>query len=105
MQAVQVHLRGIISQWQPFVSLEPALLTTREKQLLHPPETVTPETRRKRYLYAINSASHPRIIETRKRVQCISSITHFHWEKLIDSDLRQLKSSHKPIKQQNSRIR
>jgi OOP family OmpA-OmpF porin len=100
MQAVEVNPKAVISQWKPYVSLEPALLTARAKQLLKPPETVSLKLDENGILSATGSAPHQWIAETRKRVQIIPGINQFQENNLIDTDLRQLESSKKYIEKQ-----
>ncbi len=100
MQAEQVNPKAVISQWRPYISLEPALLTVRVKQLLQPPETVSLKVDENGILYATGSAPHQWIVETRKRVGMIPGINQFQEENLIDTDLRQLESHKKQIEKQ-----
>ncbi len=96
-KAANVNPKALVTQWKPYVSLEPALLAARVKQLLKPPKTVTLKLDENGILHVTGSAPHQWIVETQRRVQVIPGITQFRKEKLIDADLRQLGSSKKQI--------
>jgi len=100
LQEAQVNPKAVVSQWEPYLSLHPNLLTARVKQLLQPPETVSLSVDKNGILYAKGSAPHQWIVETRKRVQVIPGITKFNEENLIAPDLGQLESSKKNIEKQ-----
>lgn len=100
MQATGVNSQAVFSQWQPYLSLEPALLAARAKQLLQPPETVSLEVDENGILYASGSAAREWVVQTRQRVQLIPGITQFRAEQLSHTAFKKLESSREQIEKQ-----
>ena len=90
IQAAKLNPKTVISQWKPYISLEPVLLTARVKKMLKPPVTVSLKVDENGILYAYGSASHQWIVETRKRAQFISGINQFQEKDLLDLNLNKL---------------
>ncbi|MCA1992550.1 MAG: OmpA family protein, partial [Coleofasciculus sp. S288] len=100
LKAAHVNPKAVITEWEPFSSLDPALLAARAKQLLRAPDTVSLKADTNGILYATGSAPHQWIAETRKWVQFIPGITQFWDKNLIDADVKQLKSSEAQLEKQ-----
>lgn len=83
MQLVKVNPQTVVSQWKPYISLEPTLLTARVEKMLKPPKTVSLIVDENGTLYAKGSASLEWIMETRKKVQFIPGINQFQERELI----------------------
>jgi OOP family OmpA-OmpF porin len=83
VKSVKLNPENVVSQWKPYVSLEPALLTARVKKMLKPPKTVSLKVDENGILYAKGSASQQWIMETRKRVQFIPGINQFQERELV----------------------
>jgi len=89
MQAAKLNPKTVISQWKPYISLEPVLLTARVKKLLKPPVTVSLTVDENGILYATGSAPQQWIVETRKRIEVIPGINQFQEKDLVNSNLNQ----------------
>jgi hypothetical protein len=83
MKSVQIKPENVVSQWKPYISLEPALLTSRVNKMLKPPKTVSLKVDENGTLYAKGSASRQWIMETRQKVQFIPGINQFQERELI----------------------
>lgn len=83
MQLVKVNPQTVVSQWKPYISLEPALLTARVQKMLKPPKTVSLIVDENGTLYAKGSASLQWIMEARKKVPFIPGINQFQERELI----------------------
>lgn len=93
MQLVKLSPKTVASQWKPYISLEPALLTVRVNKMLKPPKTVFLEVDENGILYARGSASIQWIKETRKKVELIPGINQFQEKQLIGLSLNPNKST------------
>lgn len=88
VKSVKLNPENVVSQWKPYISLEPALLTARVEKMLKPPKTVFLKVDENGILYAKGSASPQWIMETRKKVQLIPGINQFQERELIGSGLK-----------------
>lgn len=100
MQTTKINPQDVISQWKPYISLEPALLLVRVKTLLQPPATVVLNIDENGMLSATGSASHKWIVSARKQLQMIPGVNQFQEKNLIDKDLIKFAYSQKQIEQQ-----
>lgn len=83
MKSVKLNPENVVSQWKPYISLEPALLTARVEKMLKPPKTVSLKVDENGVLSIKGSASVAWIKETRKKVELIPGINHFQEKELI----------------------
>ena len=99
MKQVNLNPDGVISRWEPYISLDSKLILKRARELLQPPKTVSLTVDENRILHATGYAPHQWIVETRERVRFISGITHFQ-ENLTETELKELESSKEQIEKQ-----
>lgn len=89
----------VITQWKPYISLEPQLIAKRAYLQLNPPKNVTLEVDENGVLYAIGSAPQQWILEMRKQAVMISGISKYDDTKLANFDITQLLSYQKQIEE------
>jgi OOP family OmpA-OmpF porin len=77
------------SHWEPYHSLTPQFVVTRANALLNPPATVTFRAERNT-LYAVGSAPHQWIVETRRLARVIPGVEQFSEAELVDANFSQL---------------
>ncbi|MBW4561599.1 MAG: OmpA family protein [Mojavia pulchra JT2-VF2] len=82
--------KTVISQWQPYLSLDPQLITIRSQELLQPPKTVTLKVDSNGILNATGFAPRQWILETRKLWRFIPGVAQFNDKKLQEIELSQL---------------
>jgi outer membrane protein OmpA-like peptidoglycan-associated protein len=100
IQSTNLNPKTIISQWQPYFSLEPLFTTKRVEKLLQPPTTVSLQIDNNGILYATGSAPQKWILETRKLWRFIPGVTQFQDTNLKASELSELELYKKQIEQQ-----
>ncbi len=100
IQSTNLNPKTVISQWQPYLSLEPQFITERVEKLLQPPKTVSLQIDNNGILSATGSAPRQWIIETRKLWRFIPVITQFQDKDLEEIELSKLKLYKKQIEQQ-----
>lgn len=101
MQETKLNPKTIISQWEPYLSLDPEIVAARANNLLQPPKTVSLRVDENSTLYASGFAPRKWILETRRLARTIPGINKFQEEKLIEKDIiNQLESSKKQIQKQ-----
>jgi hypothetical protein len=83
MKSAKLNPKKVVSQWKPYISLEPALLTARVEKMLKPPKTVSLKIDENGILHAKGFASVQWITETRRRVEFIPGINQFQEKELI----------------------
>ncbi|MDF5718786.1 MAG: OmpA family protein [Rhizonema sp. NSF051] len=91
--------KTIISQWRPYISLEPQCVTKRAEELLQPPKTVT-FMNDNGILQVSGSAPHRWILSARNLWRFIPGITKFQDKNLIELELNQLELYKKQIEQE-----
>jgi outer membrane protein OmpA-like peptidoglycan-associated protein len=89
----------VITQWKPYISLEPQLITKRAYLQLKPPKTVSLEVDENGVLYATGSAPQQWILDMRKQVAMISGISKYDDTKLDNFDVNQLQSYQNKIEE------
>jgi outer membrane protein OmpA-like peptidoglycan-associated protein len=89
----------VITQWKPYISLEPQLIAKRAYLQLNPPKNVTLEVDENGVLYAIGSAPQQWILDMRKQAVMISGISKYDDTKLANFDITQLLSYQKQIEE------
>ncbi|HEY9649990.1 MAG TPA: OmpA family protein, partial [Coleofasciculaceae cyanobacterium] len=99
LKAAQVNPNSVIMEWKPYLSLEPALLAARARQLLRAPDSVSLKADENGVLYARGSAPHQWIAQARQQVQLIPGITQFRTN-LTDTNLGKLQSLQKQVEKQ-----
>lgn len=82
----------IESHWEPYHSLTPQFVVTRAVALLNPPATVSFRVERNT-LYAMGSAPHQWIVETRRLARVIPGVEQFNEAGLVDTNFSQLLST------------
>jgi len=99
IQQTNLNPKTVISQWQPYLSLEPQFTTKRVKQLLHPPPTVSLQVDKNGILNATGYASRQWILQARKLWNFIPGITQFQDKNLREIELSQLEKYKTQIEQ------
>jgi outer membrane protein OmpA-like peptidoglycan-associated protein len=100
IQQANLNPEKVISQWQPYLSLDPQLVTIRSVQLLQPPKTVSLKVDHNSILYASGSAPRQWILETQKLWQFIPGVTQFNDDNLQEFELSQLELYKQQIEQE-----
>lgn len=90
----------VIGQWQPYLSLDPQLVTIRSEKLLLPPKTVSLTVDNNGILYATGYAPRQWIVETRKLWHFIPGVNQFNDANLQDIALKQLELYQQQIEQE-----
>ncbi|HIK06791.1 MAG TPA: OmpA family protein [Trichormus sp. M33_DOE_039] len=89
----------VITEWQPYLSLEPQLLTKRAEKFLQPPKTVVLQVDSNGILQASGDAPHQWIIATKKAWRYVPGITQFQDQHLLPSELQEIDLYQKQIEQ------
>ncbi|WGV25249.1 OmpA family protein [Halotia branconii] len=100
IQSTNLNPQTVISQWQPYFSLEPKFTTKRVEKLLQPPKTVSLKVDNNGILSASGSAPRQWIVEARKSWRFIPGITQFQDANLREIELRELELYKNQIEQQ-----
>ncbi len=100
IQPTNLNPKIVISQWQPYLSLEPQFTVKRVEQLLRPPQTVSLQVDHHGILNITGYAPRKWILEARKLWYFIPGITQFEDKNLVEIELRQLELYKKQIEQQ-----
>jgi len=79
----------IESHWEPYHSLTPQFVVTRANALLSPPPTVTFRVERN-MLFAVGSAPHRWIVETRRLARVIPGVEQLNETELVDTNFSEL---------------
>jgi len=90
IQQTNLNPKTVIANWQPYLSLEPELLTKRTAKLLQPPTTVSLQVDNNGILSATGYAPRQWISEAHKLWRFIPGITQFQDKNLLPSELREL---------------
>ncbi|MGF1938679.1 MAG: OmpA family protein [Nostoc sp. ChiQUE02] len=99
IEPTNINPKVVISQWKPYLSLEPEFTTKRVEQLLNPPQTVSLKVDNNGILNATGYAPRKWILEARKLWHFIPGITKFQGNNLVEIELSQLELSKKQIEQ------
>ncbi|MBW4685966.1 MAG: OmpA family protein [Komarekiella atlantica HA4396-MV6] len=100
IQQTNLNPKKIISQWKPYLSLEPQFTVKRVEQLLQPPKTVLLQVDNNGILQVTGFAPHRWILEARKLWHFIPGITQFKETKFVELEFRQLELYKKQIEQE-----
>ncbi|QLE54581.1 OmpA family protein [Nostoc sp. TCL26-01] len=100
LQQTKLNRQAIVSDWQPYLSLEPQLIIKRANQLLQPPPTVSLKIDHQGILTANGSAPRQWILATRKLWSFIPGITQFKDKNLVETELADFASYKQQIEQQ-----
>ncbi|MFN6465262.1 MAG: OmpA family protein [Nostoc sp. DedVER02] len=100
IQATNINPKIVITQWQPYLSLEPQFTAKRVKKLLQPPQSVSLKIDNNGILNVTGYAPRKWILEARNLWRFIPGITQFQENNLVEIELRQLELSKKQIEQQ-----
>ncbi|MBD2339556.1 OmpA family protein [Calothrix sp. FACHB-156] len=100
IQQANINPKSVIGQWQPYISLDPQLITLRSEKLLQPPKTVTLKVEENGILNATGAASRQWISQARNLWRFIPGVTQFNDKNLQDIALIQLESYKQQIEQE-----
>ncbi|WP_392482885.1 OmpA family protein [Nostoc sp. C110] len=93
IQQTNLNPKIVISQWRPYLSLEPQFTAKRVEKLLHPPQTVSLRVDNNGILNVTGYARRKWILEARKLWVFIPGITQFQDQKLVEIELSELELS------------
>ncbi|WP_392530729.1 OmpA family protein [Nostoc sp. C117] len=99
IEQTNLNPKTVISQWKPYLSLEPEFTTKRAKELLHPPATASLKVDKNGILSATGYASRQWILEAQKLWYFIPGITQFQDKNIVEIELTQLEIYKKQIEQ------
>ncbi|MCP6757720.1 MAG: OmpA family protein [Fischerella sp. CENA71] len=99
MQQANINPKTVISQWQPYVSLEPQIIAKRAAQLLQTPKTVSLRVDPNGILYATGNAPRQWILEAKKSWRLIPGITQYIDKNLLELELQELQLYRQQIEQ------
>jgi outer membrane protein OmpA-like peptidoglycan-associated protein len=97
--ATNLKSQNIISNWQPYLSLESPFISKRIEALLQPPTTVSLQVDNNGILQATGSAPRQWILEARKLWRYVPGIIQFEEQNLVATELSQLESYKKQLEQ------
>ncbi|BAZ49973.1 OmpA/MotB domain-containing protein [Nostoc sp. NIES-4103] len=100
IQQANLNPKTVISQWKPYLSLEPELTIKRVNALLQPPKTVSFQLDNNGNLHATGYAPRQWILEARKLWRFIPGITQFQDKNIVDIELQHLQRYIKQIEQE-----
>lgn len=100
IQQANINPQKVISQWKPYLSLDPQLVTIRSAQLLQPPKTVSLKVDNNGILNATGSAPRQWILETQKLWRFIPGVSQFNDTNLQEFELSQLELYKQQIEQE-----
>ncbi|MGB5959571.1 MAG: OmpA family protein [Coleofasciculaceae cyanobacterium] len=100
LKATNIPRENVIENWKPYASLDTKFVTIRAKRLLQPPATVELTFAQDGTLTATGSAPKQWIIESRKILRALPSVTKFNEENLVPTDFKQIELSKKFIETQ-----
>ncbi|MBN3908363.1 MAG: OmpA family protein [Nostoc sp. NMS1] len=100
IQQTNLNPKIVISQWQPYLSLEPQFTAKRVEKLLHPPQTVSLKVDNNGILNATGYAPRKWILEARKLWKFIPGITEFQDQKLVEIELSEFDLSKRQIEKE-----
>jgi outer membrane protein OmpA-like peptidoglycan-associated protein len=99
IQQTNLNPKTVIGKWQPYLSLEPQLLTKRSVKLLQPPTTVVLQVDNNGILSATGYAPRQWILEAHKLWSFVPGVTQFQDKNLLPSELRELELAKKQIEE------
>ncbi|MCC5639593.1 OmpA family protein [Nostoc sp. CHAB 5844] len=97
IQQTNLNPKKVIGKWQPYLSLEPQLLTKRTAKLLQPPSTVALQVDNNGILSATGYAPRQWILEAHKLWRFVPGVTQFQDKNLLPNELRELEFAKKQI--------
>lgn len=100
IQQTNLDPKKIISQWKPYLSLEPQFTTKRVEELLQPPKTVSLQVDNSGTLQVTGFAPRRWILEARKLWHFIPGIIQFKEQNFVEIELKQLELYKKQIEQE-----
>ncbi|MEA5602173.1 OmpA family protein [Nostoc sp. UHCC 0252] len=99
IQQTNLNPKIVITQWQPYLSLEPQFIAKRVEKLLQPPQTVSLKIDNNGILNAKGYAPQKWILATRNLWQFIPGLTQLQENNLVAIELSELELSKKQIEQ------
>ncbi|BAY89232.1 MULTISPECIES: OmpA family protein [unclassified Tolypothrix] len=100
IQQANINPKSVIAQWQPYISLDPQLITLRSEKLLQPPKTVTLKVDENGILNATGAAPRQWISQAKNLWRFIPGVTQFNDNNLQDIALVQLNSYKQQLEQE-----
>jgi outer membrane protein OmpA-like peptidoglycan-associated protein len=91
--------KKVISNWEPYISLQPQFTAKRAAELLQPPETVSLNVDENGILHATGSAPRQWILSAQKLWHFIPGITQFEDNNLLEPEFKKLNLYQKQIEE------
>lgn len=99
IQPANLDSTKLISQWQPYLSLEPQLIAARAEKLLEAPKTVSLKVDNNGVLNATGYAPRQWILAVQKSWRFLPGVTQFNDKNLQDAELKKLELYQQQIEQ------
>jgi len=99
IQQTNLNPEKVIGNWQPYLSLEPELLTKRTEKLLQPPNTVSLQVDHNGILSATGYAPRQWILEAQKLWRFVPGVTQFQDKNLVSNEIRELNLAKKQVEE------
>lgn len=100
MQEAKLNPKTVISNWEPYISINSRFTTTRVKRLLQPPATVSLQVDNNGVLYAAGSAPHQWIAQAKKLATSFPGVTQIQTKNLVEIELQELQSTKEKLEKQ-----
>ncbi len=99
MRQASINHKTVITQWQPYISLEPQIIAKRAAESLQAPKTVSLKVDQNGILSATGNAPRQWILEARKSWRLIPGITKYIDNNLLELELQELQLYKQQIEQ------
>jgi outer membrane protein OmpA-like peptidoglycan-associated protein len=99
MQQANIPPKKVISNWEPYISLQPQFTAKRAAELLQSPETVSLNVDENGILHATGSAPRQWILSAQKIWHFIPGVTQFEYNNLLNPEFKKLNSYKKQIEE------
>lgn len=99
MEEANIPPKKVISNWEPYISLQAQFTAKRAAQLLQPPETVSLNVDENGILHATGSAPRQWVFSAQKLWHFIPGITQFEYKNLLNPEFKKLNSYKKQIEE------
>ena len=92
IQQANLNPKMVISQWKPYLSLEPQFIATRAEKFLEAPKTVSLKVDNNGVLSATGYAPRQWILAARNSWRFLPGVTQFNDKNLQDIELKELEA-------------
>ncbi len=99
MAEANIPPKKVISNWEPYISLQPQFTAKRAAELLQAPETVSLNVDENGILHATGYAPREWVLSAQKIWHFIPGVTQFEYNNLLDPEFQKLNLSKKQIEE------